>query len=1209
MGPNYGHDQGTQLVATINGTNGNDTINGGAGADTINGLAGDDTISGGGGADTIDGGDGYDHYFDNFSATSAALTIDIGSITRISNGVTVSNVESLSIGGGSGGDTFNVTVLGMGGSFYGGGGQDRLVYEVPATTGLVLSVVAYGDQLDGQAGTSGDFVGFYEFESVSLTGSQFDDSFGIRVDYSATGSGIAFDGAGGWDILGADFSLYSGGTTFIVAGDGTITSNRGDFANLEQFFLTGGASADTLYGGVAGDNLTGGGGADYLNAGDGRDLLYSGDDNNGGDGARDVLIGGGGDDSFYAGYGDSIQGGSGTDDLYYYADEGTAGITADFRALSTGATITVAGATLSGIESVTIVHATQFDDTITASVRGSNPYGPDIGSTIYGFGGNDRLSGSSGVDALHGGEGNDILSGGAGADTLFGLDGDDTFIDTTANFNGDLIDLGMTDKIIFTDASLAGFAFSLSGNVLTYTGGSMEVGSNFVGNLVASAAAGGGVQLTVLPPPLFSFAQIADQLVSGYWDGDSHRFQVAQGGTITVNLRGLTTEGQNLAVGALALWSDVTGISFVQVTNGGQIVFDDSQEGAFSEGIWANGIITSAHVNVSTQWLADYGSTTNSYAFQTYIHEIGHALGLGHAGNYNETALYRDDAHFLNDAWSTTVMSYFSQQDNLYFGDLQFSLAYAATPMVADIVAMQSLYGLSTTTRTGDTTYGFNSNAGRDVFNAASYPQITYTIFDSGGGDTLNYSGYGANQLIDLTEGSFSNVGGLTGNVAIALGTVIENAIGGMGNDQLVGNAANNGLSGGGGSDVLSGGSGSDTLIGGADGDIFRGTAAELSGDTISDFAFGDRIVISNATLSSFTFSLDDSTLTYSGGSLTLTGGVKGQLVAEPAPEGGIQLVIQHVATPPTSRARLILTEAGQDFDIGGNVSIFGTAMGGEEIRVTGGNIQLDASFNRGGDTVVLPGAAGSYSATLSGSFVTLTDGDVSIAIPVGANGLTVEFGDAERTLRFEAGSGQVMLGDQAVTSISAAVAAATTPFVGDGPDGGPSSLARLILTESGQDIDIGGNVTIFGTTQSGEVMTILGGTVRLDASFNQGGDTVVLPGVASSYTATLSGSFVTIAGGDISVAIPVGPAGLSVEFADDARTLRFDSASGEVVLGQQAISATTQPIDATPQSNAAMPDADTAKGSGAHHSEPIELEEVYAAPDGAWELPSFSFA
>ena len=57
-------------------------------------------------------------------------------------------------------------------------------------------------------------------------------------------------------------------------------------------------------------------------------------------------------------------------------------------------------------------------------------------------------------------------------------------------------------------------------------------------------------------------------------------------------------------------------------------------------------------------------------------------------------------------------MSYFSQTENSYFSGLGFDRNYLVTPMVADMVAMSKLYGLSTTTRTGDTVYGFNSNAG-----------------------------------------------------------------------------------------------------------------------------------------------------------------------------------------------------------------------------------------------------------------------------------------------------------------------------------------------------------------------------------------------------------------------------------------------------------------------------------------------------------------
>ena len=331
----------------------------------------------------------------------------------------------------------------------------------------------------------------------------------------------------------------------------------------------------------------------------------------------------------------------------------------------------------------------------------------------------------------------------------------------------------------------------------------------------------GGYQLTAqlfTPPPVYSYAQIADELVNGYWGGDWHHFDVTQGGTITVNLTGLTAAGQTLARAALAEWTDVIGVTFKEVTtttNGvpdGQIVFDDSDTGAYTSSDWTNHIITKSNVNISTDWINDYGTGLNSYSFQTYVHEIGHALGLGHGGNYNETATYPDDALYANDAWSTTVMSYFSPQDSSYFADQNFSYDFALTPMTGDIVAMQTLYGLSTTTRTGNTTYGYGSTAGA-VFDTSVNPDVAYTIIDSGGTDLLNYSQTSSNELINLNPETFSNVGGGIGNVSIAIGTVIENATTGSGNDTIIGNAANNVLDGGAANDRLIGGTGDDTYI------------------------------------------------------------------------------------------------------------------------------------------------------------------------------------------------------------------------------------------------------------------------------------------------------------------------------------------------------------------------------------------------------------
>lgn len=306
------------------------------------------------------------------------------------------------------------------------------------------------------------------------------------------------------------------------------------------------------------------------------------------------------------------------------------------------------------------------------------------------------------------------------------------------------------------------------------------------------------------PLPTYNNDQIALYLTNGYWTdtGRSQRsFNVGGDNAIDVNITALTADGQFLATNALLAWTNVTGITFNFVTSGGEIVFDDNQSGASNSSTTSGNTILESRVNVSTSWLTNSGTTIDSYSFQTYIHEIGHALGLGHGGNYNSSATYGLDTHYANDSWQATVMSYFDQTENT---SITATRAYIVTPMIADIIAIQNLYGTPTTIRTGNTTYGENSNAGGylDTLLSASTNAIALTIHDNGGFDTLDFGTQTAAQLIDLRAESISNVGGLIGNLSIARGTIIENAIGGSGNDTIHGNSTHNLIYGNGGTDT-----------------------------------------------------------------------------------------------------------------------------------------------------------------------------------------------------------------------------------------------------------------------------------------------------------------------------------------------------------------------------------------------------------------------
>jgi Ca2+-binding RTX toxin-like protein len=208
------------------------------------------------------------------------------------------------------------------------------------------------------------------------------------------------------------------------------------------------------------------------------------------------------------------------------------------------------------------------------------------------------------------------------------------------------------------------------------------------------------------------------------------------------------------------------------------------------------------------------GMSTGGYGLNTMIHEIGHALGLSHPGVYNAgsgaTITFANSAVFSQDNRQYTVMSYFGGYlpgygwvtDGTYT-----SYIYPQTPMVYDIAAIQALYGADTTTRVGNTVYGFNcnldaANPEKIIYDFAINHAPIFTIWDAGGTDTLDCSGYSGNQTINLTAGSYSSVDGMIQNVAIAFNCTIENAIGGDGNDLLIGTTGTNQLNGCNGSDI-----------------------------------------------------------------------------------------------------------------------------------------------------------------------------------------------------------------------------------------------------------------------------------------------------------------------------------------------------------------------------------------------------------------------
>ena len=277
---------------------------------------------------------------------------------------------------------------------------------------------------------------------------------------------------------------------------------------------------------------------------------------------------------------------------------------------------------------------------------------------------------------------------------------------------------------------------------------------------------------------------------------------------------------------------------------------------------------------VSASQASNFRLDEGQYGIHTLTHEIGHSLGLSHPGAYNAapgvSITYPVNAEYAQDTRAYSVMSYFegsSISGTRHFDFHVSTTVYSATPLVHDILAIQRMYGADMTTRTGDTVYGFNSNAGRDSYDFNLTPAPIMAIWDAGGNDTIDASGYYTDQIIDLTPGSLSSIGGvtydtaptlaqvnanraaqnlaavsqatynsnmallqsspvvgrLTNNVGIAYGAVIENAIGGHGHDSIIGNSVDNILRGNAGNDIIGAGAGHDLLDGGTGNDTMMG--------------------------------------------------------------------------------------------------------------------------------------------------------------------------------------------------------------------------------------------------------------------------------------------------------------------------------------------------------------------------------------------------
>jgi serralysin len=273
-----------------------------------------------------------------------------------------------------------------------------------------------------------------------------------------------------------------------------------------------------------------------------------------------------------------------------------------------------------------------------------------------------------------------------------------------------------------------------------------------------------------------------------------------------------------------------------------------------------------------------------NWGMSTMLHEMGHTMGLKHGhSDYTEIDLSEGnidsppgggprygsvDLAENRDGQDWSLMTYRPDPTDLGPGEeTQFEadgFNQPQTYMQYDIAALQYLYGANFNHNGGNTTYSWSPTTGRMSINgvaqqAPTANKILMTLWDGNGTDTYDLSNYSTNLDINLQPGEFSTFSAQQlvnhqpengyapsiGNVANALlyrgdaRSLIENAIGGSGDDRIVGNVGANLLRGGAaGSDLLVGDAGNDRLYGEAEADTLYGDG-KRGGDSGIGFGTG----------------------------------------------------------------------------------------------------------------------------------------------------------------------------------------------------------------------------------------------------------------------------------------------------------------------------------------------------------------------------------
>ncbi|WP_336948518.1 M57 family metalloprotease [Acinetobacter junii] len=432
---------------------------------------------------------------------------------------------------------------------------------------------------------------------------------------------------------------------------------------------------------------------------------------------------------------------------------------------------------------------------------------------LSGYISSDIINGYQGNDVINGNQGDDILIGGVSDDTLNGEQGDDTYIFSKGDGVDSINDFSGKNNIIIKDVRSGDVCYAIEngtlniyysendvikiqnflsnnrdnfsikfedGKAITHQDFDSEVGIQYwVRNLVGSTNTSSDFK--------YAFPTIAPSYISS-----------------SKELNGwaqLGSSGRDYILSRFNQLSSTSGLTFTETNNLEQKNVIAVQKNIQSDSSGYAYFPSNSYIGSDIFFNVDYSSEPlKSWQQYVYPHEIGHALGLRHSFEGPKKELFSS----LEESTRWTVMSY----NTVDYTDGNFK--------TFDYAALQAMYGVNHSSRSGNDVYKFDNKVG-------------VLVWDGNGLDTIDASESILKAYINLNSGAWSYLGeksqyiSSSNQLAINLSTIIEKAIGTNLNDTIIGNQYDNILDGGSGDDSLFGGAGNDYLVAGLGKDITDG--------------------------------------------------------------------------------------------------------------------------------------------------------------------------------------------------------------------------------------------------------------------------------------------------------------------------------------------------------------------------------------------------